>query len=364
MGRLPRDNAAPRPRGAPEPPSAVVLCTGNEAASDAVLSAAAASGLAVRQVPLDDLGLAWAHARVVVVGEDVAPAVVARGLPARGRVYLVAFDEASCRWSAPLGAQVVVLPDVGGWLPGVLTDRDAGDGAEVVSVVGGHGGAGASTLAASLALAAARRGSRAVLVDGDPLGGGLDLLLGAEQTAGWRWQHLASATGQLGEVAGQLPAVDEVRVLSMPRQPSAEVGPGAASAVIAALTAQADVLVVDAGRGGSVVARECLRRSRTVVIVATPDVRSAGAAAATASQPSLERPVLAVRAGRLPLVPPTMLAEHLGLPLAGIIPHERLIERLAQQGEPPGRLAGQRYVRACDRLLSTVLDRSAMGVAP
>ena len=56
-----------------------------------------------------------------------------------------------------------------------------------VAVVGGCGGAGASVLAAALAVTAVRHGGRALLVDCDPLGGGLDLVLGAEHVAGLRW---------------------------------------------------------------------------------------------------------------------------------------------------------------------------------
>ena len=44
-----------------------------------------------------------------------------------------------------------------------------------------------------------------MLIDADPRSGGLDLLLGAERTAGWRWPRLATARGHLGDLTGQLP---------------------------------------------------------------------------------------------------------------------------------------------------------------
>ena len=58
--------------------------------------------------------------------------------------------------------------------------------ARLVAVVGGSGGAGASTLSAALAVTALRLGVRPWLVDADPLGGGIDLALGGEDTVGLR----------------------------------------------------------------------------------------------------------------------------------------------------------------------------------
>ena len=48
-------------------------------------------------------------------------------------------------------------------------------------------GSGASVLATAVAVRAARAGVDVVLVDGCPLGGGLDVVLGAEQESGIRW---------------------------------------------------------------------------------------------------------------------------------------------------------------------------------
>src|SRR5262249_57553694 len=59
-----------------------------------------------------------------------------------------------------------------------LAEQLATRAGRVVVVLGGRGGAGASVLAAGLAVTAARAGLQTVLVDADPLGGGVDLAVG------------------------------------------------------------------------------------------------------------------------------------------------------------------------------------------
>ena len=84
------------------------------------------------------------------------------------------------------------------WLVESLTDlgdpqRPAG---LVIGVIGGSGGAGATTFACALGQLAARRG-RAVVVDADPLGPGVDRVLGLEDRDGVRWDGLCQTTGRL-----------------------------------------------------------------------------------------------------------------------------------------------------------------------
>src|SRR5204863_6109651 len=108
-----------------------------------------------------------------------------------------------------LGAEhLVTLPTGEGWLAGRL--RKVVEGApagQVVAVVGGRGGAGASVFSAGLAVTAARAGWRTLLVDADPLGGGVDLVLGWEALDGLRWPALSGASGRVSPPAlvGALP---------------------------------------------------------------------------------------------------------------------------------------------------------------
>lgn len=346
------------PPAAESPPvEGSLLASADASVVDAVLSASASAGVTCAHVSdVDALVDGWGSASLVLVGDDLAAEVVARDLPQRPGVHLVARSDEACRWSAPLAAAVVVLPDVGGWLPGVFASGRPQSG-HVVAVAAGHGGAGASTVAAGVALAAAARGVRVALVDADPIGGGLDLLLGAERVAGWRWPNLLGAQGQLADLAAELPVVDGVALLSMPRRGPCEVARPAAAAVLHGLSAHHELVVVDVGRAQGPVATEASRLATSMTVVCRPQVRAAAAVAAQAAR--WDAPTLVVRAGRAAEIPPGLLAQHVGLALLGTVPEDARLPRLAQQGRPPGGLAAPGFARACSRLAGRLMHRVA-----
>ena len=187
----------------------------------------------------------------MVVGGDVAPELAALSPRRRPGVYLTGFDAGQlAAWSVPLGAEVICLPEGEALLSHAL-GAQTGPGAPVVAVVGGHGGSGASTLAAGVAFAAVRGGRSCALVDLDANGGGLDLLLGAERLAGWRWPRLSSARGEVGDLREFLPVVDGVTLVSAARPSGGErVEPpdiAAVESVVGSLARHHDLVVLDAG---------------------------------------------------------------------------------------------------------------------
>ncbi|MGP9538530.1 hypothetical protein ACT3SP_10990 [Brachybacterium sp. AOP43-C2-M15] len=149
----------------------------------------------------------------------------------------------------------------------------------VLGVVGGCGGAGASSFAARLAAAARARGP-VTLVDADPLGGGLDLLIEAAPEGvsagpgGLGWSEVARLGPDDGEaLRAGLPQVDEVRLLiaGMGEGPSA----GALSAALVALAPLGGTVVVDLAAGMVPSALDHLDRLLVVVPATDHAVRAA-----------------------------------------------------------------------------------------
>jgi secretion/DNA translocation related CpaE-like protein len=306
----------------------------------------------------------WARASTVVVGDDLVEEVSRAGLRRRGEVIVVtasADDIAPWRTALGLGAEhVVVLPDG----EQLLLDRLAAGGrllgprATVLGVVGGSGGAGASVLAAALALAAARAGREALLIDADPTSGGLDLVLGAEDEAGARWCDLAAVTGLLAPDAlrAALPSAHGVALLSVDRESVDPLPAEALPAVLDSATAAYDVVVLDLPRARADLLEVLLPRCDVVLLVVSADVRGASAALRMAG-------MLRRRGGarlvlrRMPhaSVDPDEIATWLDLEVSAELPHDRGLAAALDRGDPPGLRARSGFSRACRDLLAVVV---------
>ena len=184
------------------------------------LTAAADVTPVVARDPIDALS-GWARAPVALVGPDLAPELVRVAPGTRSHAYLVTQHRAPdelFRTALALGVeQVVELPGSSGWLVELLADltEHQTTRGEVIGVIGGSGGAGATTLACALGQRAARTGD-AVVIDCDPQGPGLDRMLGMERTEGFRWDALCQTTGRLSarSLREALPRRDQLGVLS------------------------------------------------------------------------------------------------------------------------------------------------------
>lgn len=199
-----------------------LVVTADESLLAELLPLAAAADVAptVARDPLTAL-LSWSRAPVVLVGADLAHLLAEIGPESRPRTFVVSPQRAPhelFRTALRLGAeQVVELPGSAGWLVELLADLTehlAGRG-RVIGVIGGSGGAGATTLACALGQWAARSGP-AVVIDCDPQGPGLDRMLGVERNDGFRWDALCQTTGRLSARALReaLPRRGDLGVLS------------------------------------------------------------------------------------------------------------------------------------------------------
>lgn len=181
----------------------VLVVSADEALLTELLPLAAAADVTptVARDPVSALR-GWGRAPVVLVGADLAAELAELAPETRPRCFVVARGRAPhelFRTTLRLGAeQVVELPGSAGWLVELLadlTERLPGRG-RVIGVVGGTGGAGATTLACALGQWAARSGP-AVVIDCDPQGPGLDRMLGVERNEGFRWDALCQTAGRL-----------------------------------------------------------------------------------------------------------------------------------------------------------------------
>ena len=182
----------------------------------------------------------------------------------------------------------------------------------LVAVVGGTGGVGSSTFSAALARAA----GSALLVDLDPVGGGIDVLLGIEAAAGARWSEVRVGGGRLdpADLRHGLPRWEAVSVLALDGEAPA------ASSVIQVLDAGAgrdSVLVADLGRMPSPVRQAVVERADLVIVVASADVRDVAAARRVLAGLGPVPVGLVVRRGAMA---EPQAAASIGAPLLGVLP--------------------------------------------
>jgi len=336
-------------------PRALVLIDEGELLDD-VLRLGAAAGCELERVPdVAAARLRWSSAPIVVLDEAAAQACARAGLARRQRVVVVSRGEPPgdlWQHAVLVGAEhVIALPEAEGWLVAALADAAEGVGrrGRIVAVVGGRGGAGASVLATSVAIAAMADGERAMLVDCDPLGGGLDLLLGAEDVQGLRWPDLTLSQGRVPSAALRAalprPALGgrpgELTVLSCDRGGTGP-RPGAVASVLDAGRRAGETVVCDVPRYPTEVAVAALDRADLTVLLVPAEVRSTAAAARVAGMlrqrgSSVQLVVRGPSPGGLSS---RDVAAALGLPMLHSMRSEPGLGRQLDQGVPPGSRKG------------------------
>jgi len=271
-----------------------------------------------------------------------------------------------------VGAEhVISLPEAEPWLVAALAQAAEGGGGDgaVLAVVGGRGGAGASVFAVATAVRAARSGERALLVDCDPLGGGVDLVLGAEDLGGLRWPEIGTGTGRVPASAlhAALPSPEldgpgGLAVLSCDRSPHGP-SPAALTSVLEAGRRAGDTVVCDVPRYPTESAVAALAAADLTVLVVPADVRSCAAAAraaAVVAEHGGPSAGLVVRGPAPGGITPEEIAIALDLPLVAAMRAERGLARSLERGDTPGQGRGPLAAAA-----ASVLDalRAAAGRA-
>ncbi|GAA3247791.1 septum site-determining protein Ssd [Nonomuraea helvata] len=320
-----------------------LVITEDHALLDDLVRIAAAAGTQL------DVAHAPAHARpfwnlapLIAVGADQADAVAATSPPTRDQVLLVtraAEDPDTWRKCVAVGAQAVVaLPEDERHLVERFADAMEPDprSGSVICVIGGRGGAGASVLSACLALRASGDHLRTLLVDADPLGGGIDALLGQEEASGARWGDLVAREGRInaGALHAALPSFGDLAVLSFHRGEVAAIPAQAMRSVLEAGQRGFDLMVVDLPRHLDPAAIEALTRAKTTLVVATADVR--GILSTVQVLGETRKHTSDIRAVLRPgIVDEDTAASSLGIPSAGALPDQPRLTATLNRGELP-----------------------------
>jgi secretion/DNA translocation related CpaE-like protein len=283
---------------------------------------------------------AYREAPLVLLGADVLTSPAVRGLPRRPGVVVVAEALPPEGWAAAveLGAErVAVLPADEAWLVSraAAAVRAPVERGRLIAVTGSCGGAGASTVATAVAVGAA---PQVLLVDGDPGGAGLDLVLGAERAEGLRWPELTGLSGRVagGALLAALPEAAGVHVLAADRRVRADVPGEALAAVVEAGLADGCTVVVDVGRAAAADPAALPVDPDLALLVVPARLRAAAAARLLVEfDGSLwSRAHLVVR----PVVGGLSTAEvvdAVGRPLLARLGHDRSALPRGERGEPP-----------------------------
>jgi secretion/DNA translocation related CpaE-like protein len=306
----------------------------------------------------------FAAAPLVVIGVDQLEACLRARLPrrpglivtARGDMRRETFEAAKL-----LGADhVITLPLAEPWLVDRFAERlDSAPPGRVLAVLGGRGGAGASILAGALALTAVRAGHRTLLVDADPLGGGLDLLLGWEDVDGLRWPGLTEAGGRVEPAAllTALPHRGDLVLLSFDRDELPSVPGEAMAATLDAGRRSREVIVADLPRHLDDAAVLALQAADRALLIVPAELRATAAATRVARTAQLHCGDVAVvvrgpAPGRLRA---REVASALGLPLAGSLRPEPAMCQGLELGRPPAGDGKGPLAELCRRLITDLV---------
>jgi secretion/DNA translocation related CpaE-like protein len=228
--------------------------------------------------------------------------------------------------------------------------------ANIIGVVGGSGGVGASVLTVAIAIRAARAGLRPVCLDGDRFGGGLDITLGIEQERGVRWPDLAAARGRIdgSELMRRLPTADGVRVLSFDHARDVPVAAEIVREVHLALSIAADVVVIDLPAPDHEIFAALAPSVDAMVLVAGSEISDLAGASAIAGPLIAACPDvwLCLRTGGRGSHSADEIAEALDLPLLAVVREEPSLAADLYHGMPPGSKAKGALAAAADAVLA------------
>nr|WP_231709906.1 septum site-determining protein Ssd [Arthrobacter zhangbolii] len=343
------------------PAVAAVLVSGDQGVQDEVARVGAAAGVEISLAV--DIGTALAMRPEVLLldsgrlrllpGRGGATAGSGAGTP---DVIVIGLAGDTAVWDVAAyssAARVAVLPAAAGWLAGYLGRRRNSSGGGTVLGVLGSGGAGASTTACWLAAAAVETGVSVLLLEADPWGAGLEWALDAGDLQGVRWPDLEGISGSLNPVqlAAGLPALGGFSLLAR--------GPGllpadeaVTGAVLDAARSGFELTIVDLG--SSTGTEPLLHLCEELLLVVPGRVSGVLGARSLLLRLGSAKPHAVVRGPLGDGLDELLVANALGLPLAGYLPFLRATARSEGSGRVLADAGRPRIRRAAQRILAKV----------
>lgn len=343
-----------------------LFVTRDDTLLDELLRLAAAAGVTPEVAA--DVGTAlrsWTAAPLVLLGADLATEMAHLAPPRRAALHLMSWGtspDGLFRVALDLGAESVTdLPRSDAWLVEVLTDLgDEGPARGLtIGVIGGSGGAGATTFACALGQVAGRSGP-AVVIDADPIGPGLDRVLGVETRDGIRWDALCQTTGRLSarSLREALPRRDGVGALTWYAGARGTLQAFAVREALSAAQRGHDTVVVDLPRTADPVVDEIAARCDLVLVLVAPTVAGVASAARVCSRfPDRSGVRLVVRGSGLE---EGEVARVTGVPVLTRMGHQRGLDESIDLGLGPVRSRRGALGRGADAVLGRMaLTRAA-----
>ena len=348
----------------------LLLVTESLTVREQVTPIAAAVGLGVQVADtIDSVLHDWLSYTYVVIGEDQAPSLAQNRPPRRAGVVIVHGDRVegleTSNWERELwksavaiGADNVIgLPSSAFWLSDALRAcaPSSNEHGLVMAFIPGSGGSGASTAAVNVGMRAVSRGTSAVVIDADSLGGGLDLILGAEEMSGTRWGSINPGEGRIAAstLASALPVSGGLAFLSHTRREPHQPQPDMLAAVIDAARRTFDLVVVDLPHSISTETELVVSLAKLTAITVRNHVRSVAAGASVHQwvRESGGNPHYIISTDHKGVSFPD-IALALGERSLSEIPFIPSMSTRADEGELPAMPTG--YAAVCDHLIDRV----------
>lgn len=258
------------------------------------------------------------------------------------------------------GLPVGVLPHADRWLVRRVHQARSGDArGRVIGLVPAAGGLGCTTLTVLLGAALGSLKKSVLVTEADPQRWGLEDALAMESFEGVRWEDLVHLKGDLNPdvLRRTLPQVDGLTALTRGSPAAPFPDPAACASVLTAARDVFEVTLIDlagAALAGQPLAEEC----ESLLVLLPPTRRGVESAKALVHMLGSERARVIVCSrglhGTLP--PPEIVAELVGVPLAGHMPHRREI----LSAEAAGTLTALSTMRCVRRLAEAVSRHEAL----